>query len=425
MHRNPPEPVAAQPPAARTDTAPCAPKNPCSEPLHHTVKNGETFALVLDRCAVTPAVSAAFSSALAAAGLSTIYPGDSLVLARDDSCLPVKLSFLSRLQYWYHAVRTDTATTVTRQPLASTVSRCMVSGRLETSLLDAMQESGLGPWLACMLADIFAWDINFFLDPRKGDTFQILFTKKYSEGRSIGYGDILAARYTCNGKDFFAIGFYGSDGRLLYYDCSGRSVQKEFLKAPLRFSRISSGFTTHRRHPVLGIVRPHFGIDYAAPTGTPVYAAADGRVISAGWDNNYGKNVVIGHGGSFATYYGHLSSISPGIHTGAYVKQGQMLGRVGATGLATGPHLDYRMKKNGSPVNPLRISLPSKSGICRAEAAEFNRVKDSYLALLNFRCTGQQGYYVLDLETRIPVDTIKACNLQMLSVSVHDNKSGS
>jgi murein DD-endopeptidase MepM/ murein hydrolase activator NlpD len=389
------------------------------------VRSGETFASVLDSLSVAPTLASQFYRSLSAAGLSRLYPGDSLIVSRTDQCSLASISYLSRLQYWYHANKSNDSVTTVRQPIAATVSRCLLNGRLETSLLDAMEQEGLGPWLACMIADIFAWDINFFLDPRKGDTFQILFTRKYAEGRSIGYGDVLAARYTCGTKDFYALAFADSSGRISYFDCSGKSVQKEFLKAPLRFSRISSGFSYHRRHPVLGIVRPHLAIDYAAPAGTPVYAAADGKVTGAGWDNNYGKNVVLSHGGSFTTHYGHLASIAAGVRAGAYVKQGQQIGSVGATGLATGPHLDYRMKKNGSSVNPLRVILPSKSGISQAEAADFNRVKESYLALLNFRCAGQLGYFVLDLESTAPADTLKSSNQLPLSSNTHGIKSGS
>ena len=309
----------------------------CPEYISHTVKSGQTLAGILDSFRITPIEVNRIYRTFLAHGLRLIYPGDSLVLALNDSCVPFKLSLLSRMQHWYAAVWHDTAVVVEKRPLAVIESRCLVTGVLETSLLEAMQNAGLGPYLACKLSDIFAWDINFFLDPRKGDTFQILFIQKYAENRLVGYGDVLAARYTCNGKDFYAIGFSDTSNTIQYYDRTGKSVQKEFLKAPLRFSRISSGFSYHRRHPILGIVRPHFGIDYAAPVGTPVYAAADGKIMSAGWNGNYGKMVAISHGGSYTTYYGHLSTIASGIHGGAYVRQGRLIGTVGATGLATGP----------------------------------------------------------------------------------------
>ncbi len=382
----------------------------------------------MEGCRIGRDRAALYHRALADAGLAKLYPGDSLVLScSPDSSLDT-LSFLSKkLQYWFLAFRNDAIVTAERRPLSIALSRCLLNGTLETSLLDAMQQYGLGPYLACRLSDIFAWDINFFLDPRKGDTFQIIFTQKYADGRFIGYGDIMAARYSCNGRDFYAFGFFDVSGRLQYYDLNGKSVQKEFLKAPLRYSRISSSFTYHRKHPVLGIIRPHLAIDYAAPPGTPVYAAADGTVREAGWDNNYGNHIEIAHGGTFTTCYGHLATISSGIHHGTHVTQGQMIGTVGATGLATGPHLDYRMKKNGSAVNPLTVNLPSKRGIGRTETESFKRAEESYLALLNFRHAQGSGCCMLDIEQQLTAaDSIKRSQPKTCSASsTHGIKSGS
>ncbi|MBN1127988.1 MAG: peptidoglycan DD-metalloendopeptidase family protein [Chitinispirillaceae bacterium] len=397
----------------------------CPEITTHVVQRGQTFAGILNNSGFAPLQVNRLYRAFALHGLTNIYPGDSIVFGLSDSCTPDRVWLLSRMQHWYSAVWRDSVIDTEKRPLVIAELRCIVNGVLETSLLDAMQQTGLGPYLACTLADIFAWDINFFLDPRKGDTFQILFTRRYAENRMVGYGDILAARYTCNGKDFFAIGFPDSGGTTQYYDRSGRSVQKEFLKAPLRFSRISSGFTYHRRHPILGRVRPHLGIDYAAPTGTPVYAAADGKVTSAGWNGNYGKMVSISHGGSYATYYGHLSSIAPGIRTGAYVKQGRVIGTVGATGLATGPHLDYRMKRNGMAVNPRTVSLPSRSGIGTTEQEEFERLSRSYLALFSHRCAQKTGCFVLDVDRGGCGETVTSQVSSTQPVSRNVAKSGS
>jgi murein DD-endopeptidase MepM/ murein hydrolase activator NlpD len=328
------------------------------------------------------------------------------------------------MQYWYHAaLRSDSTVLAERTPLEVTVIRNLVNGTLETSVFEAMQTQGLGPLLACKLADIFAWDINFFIDPRKGDAFQILFEQKFSEGRCIGYGDILAARYTCGGRDFYAIGFPDSCGKLHYYDCAGKSIQKEFLKAPLSYSRISSYFTFHRRHPILGIIRPHLAIDYAAPQGTPVYAAADGTIRTAGWDKGYGNCITIAHGGSFTTCYGHLASISHGIRCGARVRQGDMIGAVGATGLATGPHLDYRMLNGAQPVNPLTINLPSRSGITLNENELFNRTRESFLALFTFRFPKKDGCYIIDMKNPVSRDIAYTAQQSSNPVSINDTKS--
>ena len=354
---------------------------------------------IMDRYKIARERAVAFSRALLPAGLK-LFPGDSMVLTRRRDGSLARVSLLSKLQVWYHATARDSGIAAEKKPLLFSVHRCLMNGVLETSLLEAMQEYGQGPFLACKLSDIFAWDINFFLDPRRGDSFQILFSQKFAEARFTSYGDILAARYHCKGKDFYAIGFPDSlhGGALQYFDLNGKSVQKEFLKAPLRYSRISSFFTYHRKHPILGIVRPHFGIDYAAPYGTPVYAAADGTVMSAGWGGDYGNAVTIAHGGAFTTSYGHMASIASGMQRGTHIRQGQLVGTVGATGLATGPHLDYRMKKGGLPVNPLTVSLPSKDGIEPRDAAAFNRIRESCLAVFAFRAPQRLGTIVIDIE---------------------------
>jgi murein DD-endopeptidase MepM/ murein hydrolase activator NlpD len=391
---------------------------PCREQCAHNVQKGETFAAILKNLGITPAYSARISGALCGAGLVKLFPGDSLILTYDTACSLIKLSLLSRMECWYHAACRDSLITAERKPLAITASCEILNGTLETSLLDVMQQYGLGPYLACRLSDIFAWDINFFLDPREGDTFQILFSRKYADGRFMGYGDILAARYrSVNGRDYYAIGFPVAGNSLDYFDLNGRSVQKEFLKAPLRYARISSGFTYHRRHPIRGIVMPHFGIDYAAPPGTPVYAAADGIVRKAGYDKNNGNHVEIAHGGEFTTCYGHLATISSSVRCGNRVEQGQMIGTVGSTGLATGPHLDYRMKRHGSAVNPLTVELPSKRGIVPSETEEFSRVKGSYCALLLYRFPHREGHYIIDITASTPT--------RMSAGNAHVDKSGS
>jgi murein DD-endopeptidase MepM/ murein hydrolase activator NlpD len=359
------------------------PARPCSESTSRIVQKGETFAGILKALTITPEYSDRIFRALRRAGLVKLYPGDSLVLAYDTGCSLIRLSLLSRLQYWYHASCSDSPIIAEQQPLSVTLSREIMNGTLETSLLDAMQQYGLGPYLACRLS---------------GDTFQILFSRKYAAGRCIGYGDIIAARYiSVTGRDYYAIGFRAANGTMHYYDLHGKSVQKEFLKAPLRYLRISSGFTHQRLHPIMGIVIPHLGIDYAAPAGTPVYAAADGIVRKKGYDKHNGNHIEIAHGGSYSTCYAHLATISGSIRSGNQVTQGQMIGTVGATGLATGPHLDYRMKRHGTAVNPLTVNLPSKLGIGRQETDNFNCVKESALALFNLRYLQHQGHSILDI----------------------------
>jgi murein DD-endopeptidase MepM/ murein hydrolase activator NlpD len=281
-------------------------------------------------------------------------------------------------------------------PLDRTVHRAVVKGRLETSLSEDLYKHRVGDALVGKIAMILAWDINFFIDPRTGDRFQILFEKEYAEGQFVGYGDVLAVKYVNSGRTHWAIGLENDEGELEYYNLDGRSVQKQFLKAPLRFSRISSGYTYRRRHPILGIVRPHLGIDYAAPRGTPVYAAADGKITFAGTKSGYGRHVRIAHGGAFETYYGHLHAIRSGIRSGVRVHQGDLIGTVGATGLATGPHLDYRMRRHGSFINPLTVQLPSKEAVPPEAMDRFTARKNACLFLLETRFV-EDGQYTVDI----------------------------
>lgn len=361
----------------------------------YIVKRGDTFAGILSKFNIPERLATSYYSLLKSEGFHTLFPGDSLVIIKDKNRRLMTCSLLSRLSHWYHIYNNDTTLQIEKKPLAVTCHRCVVKGTLQTSLSEDMFKLGVGDALVFKFADIFAWDINFFMDPRKGDQFEVLFEKKYREERFIGYGSILAAKYIGKEKTFYAIGLKNKEGKFHYYDLNGKSVQKQFLKAPLRFNRISSGFSYRRRHPILGIYRPHLGIDYAAPRGTPVYSAADGSVTFSGIKGNYGKHVRIAHGASYETYYGHLSRICNGIRRGVRVKQGQFIGTVGSTGLATGPHLDYRMKIGSRFVNPLTITLPSKKSVSPEQADLFERVKQRHLYTLETRFK-KEGLFVLD-----------------------------
>jgi murein DD-endopeptidase MepM/ murein hydrolase activator NlpD len=366
----------------------------------YIVKSGDTFYGIMSRHEIPQATAVEIYNSLKPLGLPALFPGDSLVLKKDSSGTINKINLLSRLQYWYNVSLIGNQIKAEKKPLSTTRYICLLNGALETSLSEEVYKYGVSDVVTWRIADIFAWDINFFLDPRKGDTFQIIFEQKYAEGNFLGYGEILAAKYTNNGTVYYAFGFPDEDGKIRYYDLNGKSVQKQFLKAPLRYSRISSGFSYNRKHPILGIVRPHLGIDYAAPTGTPVYAAADGRVKFAGRKGGYGNLVILSHGSAYETWYGHLNAFGRGIRTGKVVKQSDKIGTVGATGLATGPHLDYRMKRGSGFVNPLKISMPSKESIETEKKSSFDLVKNSYLLSFDSRLPEQTGNFVLDIQIR-------------------------
>lgn len=256
-----------------------------------------------------------------------------------------------------------------------------VSGSIQTSLWESMIDANANPMLAVELSEIFAWTIDFF-GIQQGDQYKVIYEESYVDSKSIGIKRILGAWFWHNNNDFWAIPFQQAEV-VSFYDEEGNSLRKAFLKAPLRFSRISSGFSNSRYHPVLKIRRPHHGIDYAAPTGTPVYTVGDGIITKVGYQKNGGGNYVkIKHNSVYSTTYMHLSRFGKDIRQGRYVKQGDVIGYVGATGLATGPHLDFRFYKNGSPVNPLKVEAPPVEPVYEENLPEYNVKKSMVMGIL-------------------------------------------
>lgn len=233
-----------------------------------------------------------------------------------------------------------------------------MEGVVESSLFGAMDAAGGGPDLAVRVAQIYQWDIDFFRDLRRGDTFVVVAERQQIEGEFFGWGTIFAARFVNQGRALDAIVYPDNDGRLGYFDLDGHPLRKQFLKAPLEFSRVTSGFSSNRFHPVLKKRMPHYGVDYGAPTGTPVRVTADGTVTLAGRNGGGGNMVTVRHTNGYETNYLHLSKFAGGIRRGVRVSQGQVIGYVGSTGLSSGPHLDYRVQLNGRWINPLLISSP-------------------------------------------------------------------
>ena len=249
----------------------------------------------------------------------------------------------------------------------------LAQGTIKDSLYQSAMDEEIDFELALELADIFAWDIDFFVDLRPGDNYTFLYEQKYREGKLVGNGRITAAHFHNDFTRHLAY-YYKVPGRAAdYYDQQGKSLRKQFLKSPLRYSRISSGYSQRRLHPILKIYRPHPGIDYAAPVGTPVSTVGDGRVIFKGWKNGYGRFIAIRHNNRFTTTYGHLSRYAAKVKVGSMVKQGEVIGYVGASGLANGPHLDFRMKKNGSFVNPLKMRFPAARPIPESHMQDFKK----------------------------------------------------
>jgi murein DD-endopeptidase MepM/ murein hydrolase activator NlpD len=255
------------------------------------------------------------------------------------------------------------------------------SGTIETSLWESMIDNGLHPSLVAELSEIFAWTVDFF-GLQKGDSFKVFYEEMFIDDESLGAGKIFGAEFTWAGKTITAIPFV-QDGKETYFDADGKSLRKAFLKSPLKFARITSRFSASRLHPVLRIRRPHHGVDYAAPVGTPVYAIGDGRVVSAGTENGSGKMVKVVHNSVYSTAYLHLSRFGPGIAQGAFVKQGDVIGFVGSSGLSTGPHLDFRFYQNGSAVDPLKVDAPPVEPVSEENMPEFEKNKTVVLSLLS------------------------------------------
>jgi murein DD-endopeptidase MepM/ murein hydrolase activator NlpD len=256
----------------------------------------------------------------------------------------------------------------------------MVQGVIESSLWNAMKANNLDPMLALKMEEVYAWTIDFF-GLQKGDRFRLMYDEIYVDSVSVGINLIHAAQFDFYGKELFAFRFEKNDSAG-YYNENGENLQKEFLKAPLKFYRISSGFSGGRMHPILRIVRPHHGVDYAAPKGTPVMSIGEGVVISKGWAGGGGNTIKVKHNSVYSTIYMHLSGYAEGIYQGARVRQGQVIGFVGSTGLSTGPHLDFRVYKGGSAVNPLTIESPPAKPVDKQYMPEFTVLKDSLLKQL-------------------------------------------
>lgn len=253
-----------------------------------------------------------------------------------------------------NALRNGAGFDVTTQQATLREVETTVSASINRSLYEALRDQGEGPQLVQQLVDVFQWDIDFF-ELRKGDSFSLVVKKQYAGADLVGYGPITAARFTHRGNRYEAFRHEQSDGRAGYYAAAGTPLRKQFLKAPLKFTRVTSGFTKKRFHPVLKYFRPHYGIDYGAPTGTPVMTTADGVVVEARYKPGEGNFIRVRHSSRYDTCYLHLSRFAKGLKKGTRVTQGDVIGYVGMTGLATGPHLDYRVSENGKWLNPLQL----------------------------------------------------------------------
>jgi murein DD-endopeptidase MepM/ murein hydrolase activator NlpD len=258
-----------------------------------------------------------------------------------------------------------------------------LSGTVESSLYVAVNAAGGTDRLAVSLADVFKYDIDFVNSVQPGDSFVVAHEQLWQDGEFVRDGDIQAAEFVNAGRTYRAVRYVSPDGRADYYTPDGRPVRKAFLRYPVDYGRISSGFSSARRHPVLNRVRAHRGIDFAAPTGTPIKAAGAGRVVSRGWNGGYGNAVVLAHSNGITTLYGHMSRFAKGVAVGDRVKQGEVIGYVGMTGLASGPHVHYEYRVNGVHKNPARVTIPKSDPIPASLMADFQAKTAPLLAQLD------------------------------------------
>ncbi len=347
----------------------------------HTVKPGDNMAIIFSRYDLSAKTLLALTNTTHGDALAGIFPGAELEFQRLDQQL-LQLTYRSGPLESIEFYASDDGGFLSKEIIEEPEKVLTYKhGKIESSLFLTSQAIGLPDSLTMRLAQIFQWDIDFVLDIRPGDEFFALVEEHYLDGDFIGYGNILAARFINQDKTFTAVRYENRSGSADYFDPNGVSMRKAFLRAPVDFSRISSSFNLRRKHPLHNTVRPHRGIDYAAPRGTPILASGDGRIETARRTQANGNFVVIRHGEQFVTKYLHLSKFARNIKRGQKVKQGQTIGYVGSTGWATGPHLHYEFLVNGVHQNPRTVKLPEAEPVPVQQIADF-RAKTSPNVLL-------------------------------------------
>jgi murein DD-endopeptidase MepM/ murein hydrolase activator NlpD len=348
------------------------------------IKSGDTLAEIFSREGIPPQqLHQILDLGGAARNLTRIYPGQTLSLLTDGDSGLIRLEYQIDTFNLLEVRRTgndfDVSTTY-RTPERHVTN---ASGVINSSLFLAAQKAGLSDNMTLELASIFGWDIDFALDIRKGDQFVVLYDELYLEGERVGEGHILAATFINQGKTYQAVRYTDGSGVTEYYSPDGKNMRKAFLRTPVEYTRISSGFSLGRLHPILNRIRAHKGVDYAAPTGTPVKVTANGKISFMGRKGGYGNAVIVQHGNHYSTLYGHLSRFGSGLSTGSSVRQGQVIGYVGMTGLATGPHLHYEFRIDDVHHDPLTVKLPGSEPLDKAHLADFREKAASLISKLD------------------------------------------
>lgn len=351
------------------------------------IASGETLGKILNRYGISAqAVDRLDKIAAEVFPLRNIRAGQKYTaFIHEDSLYTPHLDFLayeiSMTDYVVFGFQNDSVT-IRKDAKSFTLERRKKSAVINSSLWGAIMEQNLPYSLAAEMEEIYQWTVDFF-GIQKGDSFTVIYDERFiDDSVSVGIGRIWGAKFSQGGKEYYAIPFR-QGGKIQYWEADGASLRKQMLKAPLKYTRISSRFSYARRHPIYKVYRPHTGVDYAAPKGTPVHAVADGVVTFKGWGGGGGNTLKIKHAGGLMTGYLHLSGYAKGIAQGTRVSQGQLIGYVGSTGASTGPHLDYRVWKNGTPIDPLKIPSEPAEPISKENREAFEFVRDRIMAELN------------------------------------------
>ena len=356
------------------------------------VKSGDSLAQLFKRAKIKPQqLDELMKSGKAVKTLTKIFPKDTIRVLSDDDGVLQALRYDIDHKSYLMVERTSGVLVAKTYNHQIETRHAHASGVIESSLFLAAQEAGISQNIIMELANVFGWDIDFALDIRKGDNFTVLHEELFRNGEKISDGNILAAEFTNNGKTYRAVRYTNPQtNRSEFFTADGKSMRKAFLRTPVDFTRISSRFTVSRYHPVLHKVRSHKGVDYAAKRGTPVHSAGDGKVIFKGKKGGYGKVMIVKHGTKYTTLYAHLKTYNRKLKVGSKVKQGQTIAYVGSTGLATGPHLHYEFRVNGTHRNPLTVKLPESSPVPKRYMADFELTTTPVFAQLELVTRSQQ-----------------------------------
>lgn len=407
------EPAEVDQPAAADAASPEEGVAPGEEVVRGTVEKGDTVTKILAG-ADSQAVQDYISAARRVFSMRAFRDGQPYVVVSDAATGKVK-----RFEYEIDSRRRLVVEGV-EQPVARVEAieyvtlLSIMTAAIDDNLFQAVADAGESPQMALKLAELFGSEINFIRDLQEGDSFSVLVEKRYREGEYKGYGRILAAHFTNKGKTYEAYLFRDGNKGANYYNAKGENIRKSLLQAPLAFTRVTSRFTKNRLHPILGYRRPHEGVDYAAPTGTPVKAVGDGVVTARGWVGGYGNQITVRHGGGLESLYAHLSGYARGLKKGQKVRQGQVIGFVGMTGLATGPHLDFRLRQNGKFINPAKAVNPRGEPVSKGAREQFEKIISVELAVLKGEKTFPE--YTVD---SIVADNVELAQLEKSSEPEH------